>query len=320
MNRRLIDVSFVVSCCALSMARIHAVSGDSIGDLRSISCLNEKTLQLNLPGRCSYDLLFTAVAEKMSELRSCRNNHPDSEIMAMLNVDTVNNAKKALDRLCNDVLISSMKGRAVFEFESFSNMDHDFNKAFFDGRSSWNEGGMSFNQAQTLSQRPLNDLGGASTNFRGNSKRISSIARDVALKRTISWPDTYENFDECAANSAMCCWVDHDESQDDYYQKNTDLCYVDYSRAPSSSHVERGLAIFKGSENAFCHGFAWENDSLNDMFKGNLLFLSEIYENMHNRGLARSVPGVYQGCFCIIFCFTSFVWNKYVLLCSSKLI
>eukprot|EP00804_Cyclotella_cryptica_P026157 CCRYP_013045-RA/>CCRYP_013045-RA protein AED:0.08 eAED:0.08 QI:177/0.92/0.64/1/0.92/0.85/14/257/1181 len=285
MNRRLIDVSLVVSSLAVSLTGIHGLPGDPI------SCLKEKTVQLMLPGRCSYDLLFAAVEEKMSGLRSCRDNHPDFEIMAMLNVGTVNDAKKTLDRLCNDALVPNMKGRAVFEFDSFSNMDYDFNKAFFDGRSSWNYGGMTFKQAQKAKNNPITNSGGASNKFHGNSKRISFIAQNVAGIRTISWPDNFENFDRCATNSAMCCWVDHDESQDDHYKKNTDICYVDYSRAPLSSHIHSGMGIFDGSENAFCHGFAWEDDSLNDVFKGNLLFLSEIYENMHNRGLSKSLPG-----------------------------
>jgi len=56
------------------------------------------------------------------------------------------------------------------------------------------------------------------------------------------------------------------------------------------------------------------------VFKGNLLFFSEVYENMHNRGLAKSVPGVQKGCFCIIRCFTSSSGLKIVLLRSLKFI
>lgn len=303
MERKLINVSFILSCCALSTRGIHGeyqrnleflpiLPGDRISELRSISCLNEKTIQLFLPGRCSYDLLTTAVAAKMSELRSCRDKNPDLEIMAMLNVDTTENAKKSFDLLCKDALLSSMEGRAAFEFDRFSNMDHDFNKAFFDGGSSWNDGGMSLKQALTSNENSPSSLNGASLNFRGDSGRLSFVAQNIARKRPISWPGQVENFYGCAANSAMCCWVEHDESQDERYKKNTDLCYVDYSRAPLSSHMESGLGIFSGLEHSFCHGFAWENGSLDDLFKGNLLFLSEIYENMHNRGLSKNVPGL----------------------------
>jgi hypothetical protein len=110
----------------------------------------------------------------------------------------------------------------------------------------------------------------------------------------MTWPDNYENFEQCHLNAAMCCWVDHDPTQDAHFHKNTEVCYVDNTRAPSSNHIDAGVSLYggiNGHEAAFCHGFAWEDGSLDDAFKGNLLFLSEIYENMHNHGLSNNVPG-----------------------------
>ena len=164
--------------------------------------------------------------------------------------------------------------------------------AFFDGGSSWIDGGMPARKAQVLQNLPPALSSSASSKFRGNSQRLNSIFQRVAHKRPISWPDNIENFRHCAANAAMCCWVDHDELLGTQYARNTDLCYVDYSRAQSSSHMEVGLGLFGGMQDAYCHGFAWESGSLGDLFKGNLLFLSEIYDNMHNKGLSKNVAGM----------------------------
>lgn len=149
---------------------------------------------------------------------------------------------------------------------------------------------MSIREARTQNlPTDLNTI--ASNKFHGDSRRINAIVQKVAHERQISWPDSIENFRHCAANAAMCCWVDHDETRGVQYARNTDLCYVDYSRATSSSHMETGLGLFGGMQDAFCHGFAWDEDSLDDLFKGNLLFLSEVYDNMHNKGLSKNVAG-----------------------------
>ena len=255
-----------------------------------VSCLNKKSLSFVLPETCSYDLFKRAAEAKMSTHRSCRRNDVEMEIMAVLNVGSIHDAKAKFDEMCQEAIWDRMKRVPEFEFDKVTNMDRNFNKAFFDGGSSWIDGGMPIRKAKALLQNPQHDLG-ASDNFHGNSKRIKNIYENVAKKRPISWPDNLENFDGCAANSAMCCWVDHETTQDVGYKSNTDLCYVDYTRAPSSSFVKTGLGLFGESEEVFCHGFAWEEGSIDDAFKGNLLFLSEVHENMHNRGHSKNVVG-----------------------------
>ena len=255
-----------------------------------VSCLNKKSLRFVLPGKCSYDLFKRATEAKMLPHRSCRGNDVDMEIMAVLNVGSVYEAKAKFDQMCQEAIRFRMGRAKEFEFEGVTNMDHNFNKAFFDGGSSWIDGGLPIRKAKAQLQDPSNDLV-ASSNFRGNSQRIKQIHQNVAQKRPISWPDNLENFDGCAANSAMCCWVDHAITQDVQYKSNTDLCYVDFARAPSSSHAKSGVGLFSKSEEVFCHGFAWEEGSIDDAFKGNLLFLSEIHENMHNRGHSKNIAG-----------------------------
>jgi hypothetical protein len=259
-----------------------------------VSCLFQKSLIFDLPGSCSYDLFKNALQDKMNMHLSCKRNDADWEIMAVFGVGSALDAKTKFDELCHQAITNQMQRRSVFDFNDVTDMDHDFNKAFFDGGSSWIDGSMTARQAEQLQTiLPIVPIvpEEASTNFHGNSKRIRSIHQNVARKRPISWPDNIQNFNTCQANSAMCCWVDHDETRDLRYQRNTDLCYVDYSRAPSSSHVEAGLGLFGGLQDAFCHGFAWGEGSIDDQFKGNLLFLSEIHENMYIQGLSKNVAG-----------------------------
>ena len=259
------------------------------GGLGYVSCLKKKAFQVHLPQHCSFEHLRDALQQKLPNLGArCANKDASLEIEALFDVANATDAKSIVDALCVDAILQFASKRVEFEFERFSLMDQDFNKAFFDGGSSWNEGGKHINRGgQQLSAGSVQ----GSDKFRGNADRIESINTHVALKRPMSWPDNLENFAQCSLQSAMCCWVDHDEAQDAYYKKNTDLCYVDFSRAPSSSHISSGYSIFDGDEDAFCHGFAWDDGSVADVFKGNLLFHKEIYDHMHKKGLSRNVPG-----------------------------
>ena len=233
------------------------------------------------------------MTEKLAERQSsCPNSDPTFEVVSLLAAESEADAIAMVDEMCKEAITTALTKKDPFVFDRFSGMDHDFNKAFFDGQSSWNDGGMTIKQAQK--QPPPNNDDGVSAEWRGNSKAIVDIFERHANKRQLAWPNDYENFADCQLNAAMCCWVDFDDMQDSEYHNNTEICYVDNERAPSSNHINAGFSLYgdiHGQEGAFCHGFAWENGSLDDMFKGNNLFLSEIYENMHNKGLRNNVPG-----------------------------
>lgn len=130
----------------------------------------------------------------------------------------------------------------------------------------------------------------------------------------ISWPDDVTNFDPdtCELNAAMCCYVKDRQADDgngncdngadnDQYDTlcvdkdpgdNTDLCLVDYSRAPSSNGIASdGFALFpldnqEGEGTIHCHGFAWSNDDhhMYSRYKGNNLFYISMYDHMYKRG------------------------------------
>eukprot|EP00956_Cyclotella_meneghiniana_P032326 scaffold88288_cov62-Cyclotella_meneghiniana.AAC.3 len=262
-------------------------------------CLVNERVELLLEGTCSYDVLYEAVADKLLErIESCPSSDPVYEIIALLDAENETDSRVIVDEMCKDAILAALTKKSPFEFDRFSGMDHDFNKAFFDGQSSWNDGGMTKKQAN---KPPKDDDGEASDEWQGNSKAVSDIYERHADRRQMTWPDAYENFQDCQLNAAMCCWVDYDASLGPEFHNNTEICYVDNERAPSSNHINAGFSLYgdiHGHEEAFCHGFAWESDSLDDYFKGNLLFLSEVYDNMHTAGLSNNVPGAPM-CGCI---------------------
>ena len=255
-------------------------------------CFVNKKIDLTLYGVCTYDALYMAVTKKLLEFESsCPDSNPTYEVLSLLGADNETDARTMIDEMCKDAILFALTKSGPFVFDRFSGMDHDFNKAFFDGQSSWNDGGMTIKQTN---RPPPAFEAGASDEWRGKSKAVVDIFDRHAVRREMTWPGGYENFQDCQLNAVMCCWVDHDVTQDFNYHNNTEICYVDNERAPSSNHINAGLSLYggiHGKAEAFCHGFAWESGSLDDTFKGNHLFMAEIYENMHNKGLSNNVPG-----------------------------
>jgi hypothetical protein len=119
------------------------------------------------------------------------------------------------------------------------------------------------------------------------------------------------NFENCANNVAMCCWVS-DRLADDggngdceqpYDEEcvnadpsdNTDICAVDLRFSRTSNSVKNGLLLFPGGREGqtHCHGFAWTEDDLDvsNIFKGNNLFHIAAFDHLVNRGYVKNVPG-----------------------------
>jgi hypothetical protein len=205
--------------------------------------------------------------------------------MATIFNTTMDNVRNVFETMCRDVIADKLRGKRVFEFDTFTNMDENFNKAFFDGGSSWIEGGMTKRQAQ---QKMLSDpLPADEVVFYGNALRLERIRDNIANKSPLSWP-TLSNF-QCRANSVMCCYADYDTAVS---SSNTDVCFVDYSRATHSHHIRGGLGLFPDDqEGVYCHGFAWGEGSIEEELKGNLLFMGDVYVNVLKRGMKRNVVG-----------------------------
>lgn len=175
-----------------------------------------------------------------------------------------------------------------------------FDKEYYDGGTYYNE------------QRQSKDKNGITINKLSNNpgERIKEIYKDISQSKGITFPDTLTNFEKCDLNAAMCCFVQDRQAGDNngncktpYDEKctdanpadNTDICYVDMARSPTSSRTTDGFALFEGEEedDSHCHGFAWAEDSTDASarFKGNNLFYISMYDHLTQRGYARNVPG-----------------------------
>jgi hypothetical protein len=187
----------------------------------------------------------------------------------------------------------------------FTMIDDDNNnfvwlKSFFDGGSPWNDERQTVNQdGETVYE--LEDYPGSV---------IATVFEEIAMRRVMTFPTEISNFEDCEIRAAMCCWVQDRQADDDngncekpYNEEcvdadpadNTDICLVEMGRAPASSRVAGGYAIFEDEEegDAHCHGFAWSKDveDPSNLYKGNALFYVSMYDHLHQRGYVKNVPG-----------------------------
>lgn len=136
-----------------------------------------------------------------------------------------------------------------------------------------------------------------------------------------NWPDNVPALQSCQYNAAMCCWVQDRQANDNNGNcaepydvncvnakpsANTNLCYMDFGRAPFSNHHKDAFAVFshhghKNSNKAHCHGFAWtghdqtetvaEELPLDGFYKANTLFHVSLYDHLTRRGYVKAVAG-----------------------------
>jgi hypothetical protein len=267
-----------------------------------ISCLS--SLEVSSTA-CSYDSLVAAINADTGSV-DCPT--AADELIMLLGVDDDDAARTTIEEVCASA--EDAEEANAMSFEDILSEGNQFQKEFFDGNKWPND------------QRQTKDNHGVVKNvLEHEAYRILETYEGAAQKKIIAWPGSLPNFqyvdpatDEiqgCALTAAMCCWIqdrqvdgagdcdaEHDENcVDADPEGNTDVCYVDMSRAQQSNHVAAGFAIFDGAGNeegkAYCHGFAWSADENNasHRYKGNALFHVAMYENLYTNGYARNVPG-----------------------------
>jgi hypothetical protein len=180
-------------------------------------------------------------------------------------------------------------------------------KAFFDGGTLWNDARQSVNEDDET-VFVLEDHPGI---------EIEVLFEEIVERRVMAFPEEISNFDSCEVRAAMCCWTQDRQANDDNGNceepydvncvdadpaDNTDICLVDMERAPESSRVVGGFAIFPDDSegDTHCHGFAWseDEDDISNKFKGNVLFFVSMYDHLYQRGYVKNVPGAPM-CACV---------------------
>uniref|UniRef100_A0A7S1G0X7 Kringle domain-containing protein n=1 Tax=Corethron hystrix TaxID=216773 RepID=A0A7S1G0X7_9STRA len=257
-------------------------------------CLKDITLTAT---RCSYDALLIAFQEKLDSDPLCSNKDATLELQSFFG--SVDEAKVKISEACS---------AANIPFSAITDQGDIFDKEYYDGGTYYNEERESINEYGITENRLKNDPGA----------RIIDIYKSLASNQGLSWPNSISNFeDKCKLNAAMCCFTQDRQANDNNgncatpYEENcidaspadnTDICYVDMERAPTSSRTSQGFAIFEknAEEDSHCHGFAWAEDPTDSSarFSANNLFYVSMYDHLTARGYARNVPGAPM-CACV---------------------
>jgi hypothetical protein len=253
---------------------------DSVGDATVIDT-----------NSCSYNTLVTALEGVLADIDGC-DNTAEEELQEIFGVDSESDVQEEIARRCNDAV-------DVLDFESLTGRGEIFDKEYYDGGTYWNEE-REYYKNKIPEDKLKTDPG----------QRIDYIKRNLAEKDHITWPDYMDNFEDCELRAAMCCFVQDRQARDNNgncntpYEENcvdsdpgdnTDICYTDMSRAPTSSRTNEGFAIFEDDleDSSHCHGLAWAQDASDKSarFKGNNLFFISMFDHFYQRGYVRNVPG-----------------------------
>ena len=192
-----------------------------------------------------------------------------------------------------------------------SDKNGDFTQLYYNGGTYWNE------EVETKLE-----TGQTTHRLKDDAQTVEDFYDTMASDTHVAWPGDLPNFDleTCQIGAAMCCWPQDRQANDNngncakQYDDNcvdkdpgdnTDLCYVDMSRAPLFNKGTAGFMTFPGDNNdgegaIHCHGFAWADDDgdPSSRYKANNLFYVSMYDHMLQRGYVRNIPGAPM-CGCI---------------------
>jgi len=173
------------------------------------------------------------------------------------------------------IMVDASEDQEMKSYEDVTG-DHQLDKNYFDGDSNWNN------------EKDLVASTGAALrawNAWGTSKPID-------------WPTTVDNFHDCDARIAMCCFADN---LDGDFSPNSQVCHHDLGKSPTSSHIKDGFSLFSGSaDNAYCTSFTWPDDEshVQSRYKGNSLLFASFYNGRFLQKDAKNVPSAPM-CGCI---------------------
>jgi hypothetical protein len=179
-------------------------------------------------------------------------------------------------------------------FSEISQGGYHHDKNYFDGGTAWNN-----NEGKALLQIEMGQVMRFEDHNAANTQvgwPAYSIPQTDANGKGRPEPS---NFDSCAANTVMCCYVnDRFDGVLENAALDGDVCHHSIESAKESNHVRRGFTIVKGEErNTNCFGFTWETGTASDRFKGNMLYDISMRKTL-KEGYVKNVPGAPM-CACI---------------------
>ena len=293
----LLDYSLAKRHSVRSARNLQAVSDECIEAIVSTLTNGNPTDGFQIQG-CDIQELDNVVAEALPTTPECDTYLSNDILEHLLGVSGSSAVlQTALDGVC-DPAKTTFDSISTTDFFSMTDNSLAWFKDFYDGGT-------------ILNEHVDNDEG--TTLLSNEASFVKTFFDNIAQQGPVSFPSSITNFDNCAIEAAMCCWVQDRQDdgsgdcEDETYAencndedpgRNTDVCYADYSNAASSTRVNGGFAIYDdnlltGREKIHCHGLVWTSKSMDDItrYRGNNLFYVSMYDHLHNRGYVREVPG-----------------------------
>lgn len=98
---------------------------------------------------------------------------------------------------------------------------------------------------------------------------------------------------ECRSGAISCCYTDNRLPNKDFIG-NAEMCALDMTFARQSNHINRAAFTYydSASDNeAYCTGFAYEEESFGEAVKYNTLFHMAMMTNLYDDGYVKNIPG-----------------------------
>merc|ERR1712232_1454103 len=180
---------------------------------------------------------------------------------------------------------------ATVAFGEITYKGRQFDKAFFDGETSWNE------QVENDEKYVLTQDAG----------RVKFVHDAAAATTVFKWPasDYMTNFKDCNANAVTCCYVAARLNGETDPEDNSDVCVVELYAAPKTNHIQANggaYTVFNADadDKTYCHGFVYSDDenAFDNKVKATTLFEMAMYDGLYTKGYVRNVPGAPM-CGCI---------------------
>jgi len=189
--------------------------------------------------------------------------------------------EETVDAICANAVEGNTREFNSITYQGDNKNNFQWDNTYFDGGTSWN------NAIETDTEVLRS----------GDAGSIWRAHNNYASDTIISWPyyndpeaRYIDNFEDCDARVAMCCFVDKRLEND--LEPNADICYHDLHDSRHSNHISRGFAVFhEREEKAYCNAISWEadEDSVSARYAGNALFHISMYSGLYEHGYVKNI-------------------------------
>jgi len=201
----------------------------------------------------------------------------------------VSDIQQTLDERCRQALVPSI------DLSVAVGKGPQFLKNFLDGGTTWNDNFETADGEYSLGA----DAAIISGVYNTDAQNAVFATPDEGTSATYSESKYFSNFyngnAECRLGAITCCYT---SSRSNGLPTNghgrTDICAHDMTLSAKSNHIKmNSYTIFdtQSTDDTYCTGFAWEEDTFSDAVKYNTLFHMAIQTNLFTNGFVRNIPG-----------------------------